>query len=358
MAEPSINDVFAHTGNDRIDAMLGAVKRVTGLTAPQVRALTWKPLTNVGDFLDEEEMNPTTRFFGAPFGDETIIARVSFDALIRRYEFDLFQVERLLKHRFSQNMRIAQEEYLRLNTVHIGAEHVPVAFSVDSLAVMGKEAILGFKPFQDYCERLNNPAFRVTKIQVTEVGLFGKRIGYVSVKSDIKDTTGSPLPSCAILRGGSVAILVVLVTPEAEYVVIVRQARTPIGASAFAEIPAGMLDGSGDFTGKAAAEMKEELGITIDKNKLVDITALAYGENCPGVYTSPGLLDEPVRLMLSRHDVADIAPYCGGRHGLAAEGEVTVTDVVPLNTLWSITPDAKSVAAATLYRQLRFDGKI
>lgn len=357
MAEPNIKDMFCSLASDRLASMLGVVTHVTRLDPTQAHALDWKPI-EVADHLFEEDMDSTACFFTAPFANKTLVARVSQDHMTGRWMFDYVHVDSVLKGRYERTTREAQEEHLRLNTVRIGAEHVPVAFSADTLAVVGKEDILRFGPFQNYCARLNNTAFRITKIQVTEVGLFGKRIGYVSVKSDIKDAVGAPLPSCAILRGGSVAILVVLVTPEAEYAVIVRQARTPIGENAFAEIPAGMLDGSGDFTGKAAAEMKEELGITVDKNGLIDMTALAYGENCPGVYTSPGLLDEPVRLMLSRHDVTDITPYCGGRHGLAEENETTLTDVVPLNQLWKVAPDAKSLAATALYRQLRFDGKI
>ncbi len=35
-------------------------------------------------------------------------------------------------------------------------------------------------------------------------------------------------------------------------------------------------------------EMEEETGLVINEHELTDLTALAYGRRCKGVYTSPG----------------------------------------------------------------------
>ena len=43
------------------------------------------------------------------------------------------------------------------------------------------------------------------------------------------------------------------------------------------EIPAGMLDGESNFVGVAAKELKEETGIEITAEKLINMTRLAYG---------------------------------------------------------------------------------
>ena len=51
------------------------------------------------------------------------------------------------------------------------------------------------------------------------------------------------------MRGGSVGILVVLECDGTEYTVLTRQARVPMGTANLPEIPAGMLDGSGNFKG-------------------------------------------------------------------------------------------------------------
>lgn len=62
---------------------------------------------------------------------------------------------------------------------------------------------------------------------------------------------------------------VVLECDEKEYTILTIQSRVPIADAAFAEIPAGMLDGSGNFAGIAAKELKEETGIVIEESKYV-----------------------------------------------------------------------------------------
>ena len=101
------------------------------------------------------------------------------------------------------------------------------------------------------------------------------------------------------------------------------QPRIPVASLAFPEIPAGMLDGSGNFSGTAAREIYEEtgalgippdyqkggrkredeyvrgkgsmnevnmlcLGLSIEEHELVDLTEKAYGNQWQGVYPSAG----------------------------------------------------------------------
>jgi hypothetical protein len=54
------------------------------------------------------------------------------------------------------------------------------------------------------------------------------------------------------MRGGSVAILVILKCEGTEYALLVRQTSLPTGEHLFPAIPAGMLDGEGHFAGVAA----------------------------------------------------------------------------------------------------------
>ena len=62
------------------------------------------------------------------------------------------------------------------------------------------------------------------------------------------------------------AILPLLTCAGQRYVVLCRQPRLPAGFASFPEIPAGMLDGSGHFTGVAAKELQEETGIEISED--------------------------------------------------------------------------------------------
>merc|ERR1712008_240446 len=63
-------------------------------------------------------------------------------------------------------------------------------------------------------------------------------------------------------------------------------------------VPAGMLDGDGDFCGAMAREIEEETGIRCESAKLIDMTSMAYGDSCEGMYPSVGGSDEFVRLFL------------------------------------------------------------
>ena len=110
-------------------------------------------------------------------------------------------------------------------------------------------------PFRDWCTSMD-PALRVHAIEVTDVDYFGPRVGFLKLKTDV-DFNGVRLPGIVFLRGGAVAILVVVRCEGVKYAVCCRQPRVPCGQSAFLEIPAGMLDGSGHFAGVAAKEVCE-----------------------------------------------------------------------------------------------------
>src|SRR5690606_3999030 len=105
------------------------------------------------------------------------------------------------------------------------------------------------------------------------------------------------------MRGGSVAVLPILQCEGEEYVVLVTQTSIPTAQPWFPSIPAGMLDQSGDFVGVAAKELAEETGIIITKEKLIDMTKLAYQERYRGVFVSVGGTDEYVKLYLFRDTV-------------------------------------------------------
>ena len=86
---------------------------------------------------------------------------------------------------------------------------------------------------------------------------------------------GVRVPGVVFLRGGAVAILVLLKCDGKTYVLLCRQPRAPVGRSDFPEIPAGMLDGDGKFAGVAAKEMEEETGLVIKEGEVSFIQAVA-----------------------------------------------------------------------------------
>jgi len=215
------------------------------------------------------------------------------------------------------------------------------------VSVEAAAAALASVPFRNWVTGLDS-ALCVNSVEIQSVDMFGPRVGFVKFKADV--TFGGPdgrfVPGIVFMRGGAVAILVVLrVTsdagPDREFTVLTCQPRVPIGKVAWPEIPAGMLDGDGHFAGVAAKvsffsahhgptpmsrcvcfsfsfhspplpiliphahspslhhqEMKEETGIEINAADLIDMTAKVYGEDSPGMIPSAGGCDEAIRLFL------------------------------------------------------------
>jgi len=158
------------------------------------------------------------------------------------------------------------------------------------------------KYFQDWLG-YKEAAIKVTKIHLQNLDMFGPRVGFMKIKVEAKDPQGNPLPGIIFMRGGSVVILPVLDTPKGQHALCIRQGRVPVGEVATWELPAGMLDGDGNFSGVAAKEMKEETGIEMKAGDLIDMTAKAFGsykttggKPFRGVYLTPGGSDEFIRV--------------------------------------------------------------
>nr|CAG8603222.1 13978_t:CDS:2 [Entrophospora candida] len=151
-----------------------------------------------------------------------------------------------------------------------------------------------------------------------------------------------------------------------EQVVLTYQARIPAPSFSFPEIPAGnselllgMLDGSGNFSGKCSDEIKEEVGIEIKEKDLIDLTELAYGDKFRGAYPSPGGSDEFLKLFLCIKEMKkeDVEKLEGKLTGLKDEGENITVRLIKLNELWKI-PDMKALSALALYNALKNEGKV
>lgn len=198
-----------------------------------------------------------------------------------------------------------------------------------------------FPPFKQFIAELGNEAdFIVRGIHVQSVDKFGpKRIGFVKFKADVVNAAGQQLPGIVFMRGGAVGMLVIIRCRGTNklYTVLTIQPRFPTGKYAFPEIPAGMLDGSGNFAGVAAQELKEEVGIVIREDKLIDLTALAYGDKFLGMYPSAGGCDEFLRLFAYRTEMemATIQKLQGRLTGVFSEGETIKLKVIPFEDLWS-----------------------
>jgi ADP-sugar diphosphatase len=153
-----------------------------------------------------------------------------------------------------------------------------------------------------------------------------------------------------------------------KHAILTIQPRIAGGTLAFAEIPAGMLDG-GTFSGTAAKELDEETGLKVTESELIDMTALAIGDSAysngemlkKAVYPSPGGCDEYIPLFLCEKRIprAKMEEFRGKLTGLREEGEKITLKLVPLKSLWKEgARDGKTLAAWALYSGLKAEGKL
>jgi ADP-sugar diphosphatase len=191
-----------------------------------------------------------------------------------------------------------------------------------------------------------------------------------ATKTEVVESTA--LPGICLLRGHAVSILVALLCTREErldancwddsaYCLLVDQPRIPIGQVSCLELPAGMMEG-GSIAGTAVMELREECGIEINPEDVVDLTALAFsdapaftGEGDDtlallalpnvGLPPSPGGCDERIRyLYLERRVTQEELDSMKGRlTGLREHGEVITLRVVPMQDVWKVSRDAKAI---------------
>mmetsp|Transcript_87457 Transcript_87457/g.136887 ORF Transcript_87457/g.136887 Transcript_87457/m.136887 type:complete len:250 (-) Transcript_87457:108-857(-) len=240
-----------------------------------------------------------------------------------------------------------------MTTCKIGDQEIPVTAERDGIDLA---KVIDAVPFKDWCARMaKDPKIKVSSILVQSLDMFGPRVGFIKFKAEAT-VDGKFVPGIVFMRGGAVAILVVLKNRDdgKYYTLIVKQPRIAVGKDNLPEIPAGMLDGDGNFGGVAAKEMKEETGLIIKQDELIDMTQLAYGDQFPGMFPTCGGSDEFNRLFLYRKEMSgeEINGLQGKLTGVVEEGEMIKLQIIPFDDLWQVSPDAKALAALCLHDNL------
>ena len=205
------------------------------------------------------------------------------------------------------------------------------------------ETLAASRQFQEWLARLDA---RFTIHGITLQALDRRRDGgllFAKFVADVTDPHGRRVPGAVFLRGDAVAVLVVLHADGQEWTVLTVQPRFPAGLFESVEIPAGMLDDHGDFTGAAARELVEETGLQIDADQLSYL-----GEFFP----SGGGSDELIKLYVCHIEMArtEIESLHGRLAGAAHEHERIRVKVVPLGDLPRHTSDVKALMAYGYYK--------
>ena len=317
---------------------------------------------------------------------------------------------------------------------------IPITIPAHLSSTITRKALLSFPAFKTWSTTLlsslelqheqknhhfQSDPYTLRSISVDGATFFGhdpdpskNRLGFLTLSADVSNDEGEKLPGMVFLRGGSVAILLVLepVEPDAkaaagsksrststskkrarqaaptddegdvgakeEYVLLTSQPRVAAGSLSFLELPAGMLDDSGSFAGAAAKEIAEETGLDIKADELVDLTYLASrvaeatirkppSQKAPAssiephleraIYPSPGGSDEFIAMLYARKRMAreEMEGLKGKLTGLREEGEKISLKVVRMEDVWKeCFRDGKTLAALALYDALNREGKI
>jgi ADP-sugar diphosphatase len=215
--------------------------------------------------------------------------------------------------------------------------------------------------------------YSLKSIAIYHVKWFGKKIGFIMMEATITNDIpySKPLPGVVFLRGGSVAVLMILRPSDSideRWVVMTEQPRIPAGSLSFLEIPAGMLEKGKSFTGNAANEILEETGLSLEEKDLINLTELAMRNSSSqetilqdAMYPSPGGCDEyiPIFLWEKEMDRQSIENLRGKLTGLRKEGEFITLRVCDYEDLWKEgLRDGKTLAAWALYEALNRAGPI
>lgn len=197
--------------------------------------------------------------------------------------------------------------------------------------------------------------FKITKIHFTSVDFLSKvhHPLFIKLRATAMLPDGRPVHGIVLVRGNAVGVLVVLRCQGKKYLLLVRQPRFPISEQASLEIPAGILDWTGDYRKVALSELEEEAQIKADDSELIDLMDFWYKGNSDGFAASCGLLDERIRLYAIERDVTpeQLAAMDGKDQQYTDEIEWIKTVVLPYEEAARQFIDGKNLIALFLYER-------
>jgi ADP-sugar diphosphatase len=194
---------------------------------------------------------------------------------------------------------------------------------------------------------------------------------FLKLFAKLENDVNESLPGIIFLRGGAVAVLIILRPSDSldeRYVVMTEQPRIAAGSLSFIEIPAGMINPKdGSFSIAAARDLKDKIGLELKAKDLIDMTDVALrGHQSDeslknAMYPSPGGCDEFISIFLWEKEM-DRMLIDSLRGQLSEEnletGKVRVRLFNYEKLLQVGARDGKTWAAWSLYEYLKRTGQI
>ncbi|MCQ2104419.1 MAG: NUDIX domain-containing protein [Fibrobacter sp.] len=229
------------------------------------------------------------------------------------------------------------------------------------IAESDKQVVLDSRIYKDWLEA-SQKKFNVTKVHFASVDFLrkGRQPLFIKLEATATLPDGRPVHGIVLVRGNAVGILVVLRCEGKPYLLLVRQPRFAISEQASLEIPAGILDWTGDYRKVALSELEEEAQIKAQDSELIDLMDFWYQGASEGFAASCGLLDERIRLYAIEREVTaeELKAMDGKDQEYTEEIEWIRTEVLPYEEAARKFVDGKNLIALFLYeRWLRSQGR-
>lgn len=229
------------------------------------------------------------------------------------------------------------------------------------IAESDKEVVLNSRIYTDWLAA-SEKKFKVTKVHFASVDFLrkGRQPLFIKLEATAFLPDGRPVHGIVLVRGNAVGVLIVLRCEGKPYLLLVRQPRFAISEQDSLEIPAGILDWTGDYRKVVLSELEEEAQIKADDSELIDLMDFWYKGKSEGFAASCGLLDERIRLYAIEREVTpeQLKAMDGKDQQYTEEIEWIRTEVLPYEEAAHQFIDGKNFIAMFLYeRWLKSQGR-
>lgn len=232
-------------------------------------------------------------------------------------------------------------------------QEIEYSFSPE-IAEADHPVVLESRIYREWLEA-SQKKFVVTMVHFSSVDFLrkGRQPLFIKLTATATLPDGRPVHGIVLVRGNAVGILVVLRCEGKKYLLLVRQPRFAISEQASLEIPAGILDWTGDYRKVALSELKEEAQIDAEESELIDLMDFWYQGKSDGFAASCGLLDERIRLYAIERDVTpeQLRAMDGKDQQYTEEIEWIRTEVLPYEEAARQFVDGKNLIALFLYER-------
>jgi ADP-sugar diphosphatase len=213
--------------------------------------------------------------------------------------------------------------------------------------------------------------YELKEIEIQSYDMVGERLLFLKLFAKVQNSVNDSLPGIVFLRGGAVAVLIILRpfdSLDERYVVMTEQPRIPVGSLSFMEIPAGMKNPKDRSISIAAVrDLKDKVGLDPRYEDFIDMTEMALRDHQSdeslenAMYPSPGGCDEFISILLWEKEM-DRMLIDSLRGQLSEEGSNADKGRVRLFNYEKLLQvgarDGKTWAAWSLYEYLKRTGQI